>query len=214
MSTLLSWYREGGAIMPLILAVLAIGVVLIAERTYVIVVRSKNNGRLFIERLIQLVRGGKLDEAIKQCVNSRAALADMGLLILRSRGRDEADLQNVAEAATLSVVPKLTHRLDYLPMLALVAALLGVVGMTSELRGALVAFGSATPAGDRLGALAARSAAALTPTIFGFATATLLVAARAYLVSQADAITDEIRELSARLINALIDRPDVRLGHR
>jgi hypothetical protein len=35
-----------------------------------------------------------------------------------------------------------------------------------------------------------------------------------YLVSQSDSITEEIREFSARLINALIDRPDVRLGHR
>ena len=29
-----------------------------------------------------------------------------------------------------------------------------------------------------------------------------------------EAIIEQIREFSARLINALIDRPDVRLGHR
>jgi len=210
-----SWYQEGGAIMHLILAVGIIGVVLLLERTYVIVMRSKNNGRLFIERVIQLVRAGKIDDAIKQCVASKAALADMGLLILRSRSRDEADLQNVAAAATLTVVPKLTHRLDYLPMLALVAVLLGLVGLTAELHGALAQFGAeSATAGDRAGLLAAHAAVALTPMIFGLATAALLVAARAYLVSQADVITDEVHEFSARLINALIDRPDVRLGHR
>ena len=215
MRMMVSWYQEGGAIMHLILAVGIIGVVLLLERTYVIVMRSKNNGRHFIERVIQFVRDGKIDDAIKQCVASKAALADMGLLILRSRSRDETDLHHVAEAATLTVVPKLTHRLDYLPMLALVAVLLGLVGLTAQLHGALAQFGAASAtAVDRAGLLAARSAVALTPMIFGLATATLLVAARAYLVSQADVITDEVREFSARLINALIDRPDVRLGHR
>lgn len=215
MSMMVSWYQEGGAIMHLILAVGIIGIVLLVERTYVIVMRSKNNGRHFIERVIQLVRAGKVDDAIKQCVASKAALADMGLLILRSRSGDETDLHHVADAATLSVVPKLTHRLDYLPMLALVEVLLGLVGLTAQLHGALAQFGAASPAAvDRAGLLAARGAVALTPMIFGLATATLLVAARAYLVSQADVITDEVREFSARLINALIDRPDVRLGHR
>jgi len=215
MRMMVSWYQEGGAIMHLILAVGIIGIVLFVERTYVIVMRSKNNGRHFIERVIQFVRDGKIDDAIKQCVASKAALADMGLLILRSRSRDETDLHHVAEAATLTVVPKLTHRLDYLPMLALVAVLLGLVGLTAQLHGALAQFGAASAtAVDRAGLLAARSAVALTPMIFGLATATLLVAARAYLVSQADVITDEVREFSARLINALIDRPDVRLGHR
>ena len=33
-------------------------------------------------------------------------------------------------------------------------------------------------------------------------------------LSQAESITEQIQEFSVRLINALIDRPDVRLGHR
>jgi hypothetical protein len=41
-----------------------------------------------------------------------------------------------------------------------------------------------------------------------------LVLGRGYLLSQAEAIAEHIHEFSARLINALIDQPDVRLGHR
>jgi hypothetical protein len=41
-----------------------------------------------------------------------------------------------------------------------------------------------------------------------------LLLAHAYLASQAESIVEQMDELSARLINALIDRPDVRLGHR
>ena len=36
----------------------------------------------------------------------------------------------------------------------------------------------------------------------------------AYLVSQAETIIEQVDEFSVRLINALVDRPDVRLGHR
>src|SRR3954464_12207060 len=82
MSTMLGWYNEGGPIMLLILLVAAAGLVVLVERVFVIVFRSKNNGRVFIERIIELVRAGKVDDAIKACAASTAALPDMGLLIL------------------------------------------------------------------------------------------------------------------------------------
>ena len=208
MSTTLGWFSEGGPIMLLMLLVAGAGLAILVERIYVIVFRSKNNGRVFIERIIQLVRAGKVDEAIKTCAASSAALPDIGLLILRSRSRDEYDLHSVANTAALAVLPKLTHRLQYLPTLAVVAVLLGLLGTTIGIRAALVA-----NAGD-----AARVAIGLghaaTPTVFGLGVAVVLTLGRGYLVDESESITEEIREFSARLINALIDRPDVRLGHR
>src|SRR5215468_4992999 len=124
MSAMQAWYREGGPIMLLIALVGAVGLAILLERLYVIVFRSKNNGRVFIERVIQLVRVGRIEEAIKVCAGSKAALPDIGLLVLRSRSRDESDLQNVATAALLFVVPKLTRRLQYLRSLAVSAILL------------------------------------------------------------------------------------------
>jgi biopolymer transport protein ExbB/TolQ len=180
-----------------------------AERLYVIVLRSRNNGRIFIERVIQLVRSGKIDEAIKECVNSTAALPDMGLLILRSRSRDEGDLQNVADAAALMVLPKLTRRLQYLPTLTSVAVMLGLLGTVHGFRNVFAAAAPGVAGGTMAGL-----AQALAPTAFGLGVAIVLTLGRGYLVSQSENLTEQIREFSARLINALIDRPDVRLGHR
>ena len=98
MNTVIEWYRNGGMVMNFILAVAVIGLAVFIERFYTIVIKSKINGRAFIDRVVQLVRAGKIDDAIKLCAQSTAALPDMGLLILRSRTRDEGDLQNVAEA--------------------------------------------------------------------------------------------------------------------
>ena len=208
MSTTLGWYREGGPIMLVILLVGAAGLAILVERAYVIDVRSKNNGRAFIERIIQLVRADKIDEAIKDCAGSTAALSDIGLLILRSRSRDENALHNVANAASLAVLPKLKRRLHYLPTLAAAAVLLGLLGTVMGFRNALV--GSA---GDTARATTG-FAHALTPTAFALGVAVLLTLGRGYLVNESESITEQIHEFSARLINALTNQPDVRLGHR
>ncbi len=213
MTGILEWYRNGGPIMHFILAVGVIGLAVFLERFYVIVVKAKINGRAFIERIIQLVRSGKAEDAIKLCAQSKAALPDMGLLILRSRSRDEADLQNVADAAALAVIPRLTRRLQYLPMLANVATLIGLFGTIHGLREAFAAVASASAA-ERSAKLAAGIAIALNATGFGLLTAIPLTVLHSYLVQQAETIIEQVDEFSVRLINALVDRPDVRLGHR
>ena len=213
MGGIIEWYRNGGWIMHFILGTAIIGLAIFLERFYVIVIKSKINGRAFIERIIQLVRAGKVDDAIKLCAQSTATLPDMGLLILRSRTRDEGDLQNVADAAALSVIPRLTRRLQYLPMLANVATLLGLIGTIFGLREAFAAVENASAA-ERSAELAAGIAIALNATGFGLLVAVPLSVAHAYLVSQSETIIEQVDEFSVRLINALIDRPDVRLGHR
>ena len=213
MGAVIDWYRNGGPVMHFILAVAVAGLAIFLERLYTIVFRSKINGREFIERVIQLVRSGKTEDAIKLCAQSKAALPDMGLLILRSRSRDEADLQNVADAAALAVLPRLTRRLHYLPMLANVATLIGLVGTIFGLRAAFSAVATAE-ASQRSAELARGIAIALNATGFGLFTAIPLSIAHAYLVSQAETIIEQVDEFSVRLINALVDRPDVRLGHR
>ena len=210
MSTALDWYREGGPIMLLIVLVGLAGIAILLERFYVIVVRSRTNGRLFIERIIQLVRAGKIDDAIKMCVGSHAALSDIGLVILRSRSREEPELQQVATAASLAVTPKLSRRLQYLSVLAVVALLLGALGTLWDLRASL----AAGPDGAHPGHLSQGLAAAFNPAILGIAVAAALALGRGYLVSQAESIVGQVAEFSVRLINALTDLPDVRLGHR
>jgi biopolymer transport protein ExbB len=211
MGTALGWYGEGGPIMWLIALVGALGIAVLFERFYIIVIRSKTNGRVFIERVIQLVRAGKIDDAIKLCTASTAALPDMGLVILRSRSRDGAELQQVATAASLAARPKLSRRLQYLTVLGTVAIMLGVIGTLWGVRASLLAAGADGGHSDRL---SIGLAAAFVPTMFGIAVAAVLALGRGYLVSQSESITEQLEELSARLINALIDRPDVRLGHR
>ncbi len=211
MQSLLEWFRNGGPIMWPILLVALAGLAVFLERFYVIIVRSRINGPAFIERVMQLVRAQKPEDAMRLCAQSHAPLPDIGLLILRSKSREEGDLQNVADAASLSVIPRLTRRLQYLPVLANVATLIGLFGTIFGLKAAFASVAAASAA-QRADKLAAGIAIALNATGFGLATAIPLTLAHSYLASQAEEIIEQVDEFSVRLINALVERPDVRIG--
>lgn len=203
-----TWYSESGPIMLLLAVVGLLGLILLVERFYVIVLRSKHSGRQSIERTIQLVRSGKLEDAIKLCAGASAVIPDIGLLILRSRAQDERELQTVAAAAALFVLPKLSRRLSYLRTLSVVAIMLGAIGLLGGIHDVLMADAMTSPAAWR------PLANALDPLALGLAIAAVLTLGHGYLTSQAEFITDDVREFSARLVNAVTNRPDVRLGHR
>jgi hypothetical protein len=198
--------RGAGPVVALIWIVAGLGGLLILERTYVALTRSGFNGRPFIERVIQLVRAGKIDEAIKHASTSRTVLADIALLILRARTTDETDLQNVATAAELSLVPRLRRRLPYFSMLALIAGVLGAIDLADAVRVNLDA-GSVAADPHRL-------AAGFRALEIGLGVAAALLLAQGVFTAQAEQVVEQVEELTARLLNALIDRPDVRLGHR
>ena len=212
-STLLDWFRDGGPIMYVILLTGLAGLAIFLERLYVIVVQARAGGAALSERVIRLVRSGQPEEALVACGQSTAVVPDMGHVLLESRGGDEDDLQNVADAASLSVLPRLTRRLQYLPMLANVATLLGLFGTIYGLREAFASVALASAA-ERAERLAAGIAVALNATGFGLLVAIPLTVGHAYLASQAERLIEQVDEFAVRLINALLNRPDVRLGQR
>ena len=211
MQSLLEWFRNGGPIMWPILLIALTGIAVFFERFYIIIVRARINGPAFIERVMQLVRAQKADDAMRLCAQSHAPLPDIGLLILRSKSREEGDLQNVADAASLSVIPRLTRRLQYLPVLANVATLIGLFGTIFGLKAAFASVAAASAA-QRADRLAAGIAIALNATGFGLATAIPMTLAHSYLASQAEEIIEQVDEFSVRLINALVERPEVGSG--
>jgi biopolymer transport protein ExbB len=205
MSTLLEYYRSGGPIMHAILAVAVLGLAVFFERVYVLVLKSKGNSREFVERVISLVEGGKNSDAAKMCGEVPGAIPHIGDIVLKSQSRAESDLQNVADAAGLAVIPGLTRRLHYLPMLANVATLLGLLGTIFGLREAFASVAMVSAA-ERSGRLAAGIAIALNATGFGLLTAVPLSVAHAWLSSQAEGMIERVDEFSVRLINALSTR--------
>jgi biopolymer transport protein ExbB/TolQ len=212
MGTILTWYQSGGPFIVPLLVLDVVGLIVLIERFKTIVLRSKINARPFIERVISLVRADKLDEALTLCAEHQSALPDLGLILLRSGSRDERDLLNVAEASSLTAIPDLTRRLAWLPTFAIVGVLLGLLGAIANLHDALMQSAHATT--ETRAGLFTGIAYALRPLGAGVLSALPFVVGHAYLVNESQAIVSQLEEFSARLVNALTDRPDVRLGHR
>src|SRR5437867_4141385 len=137
MRTILEWYQSGGPFIVPLLVVGAVGLIVLIERFVTIVVRTRINARPFIERVISLVRADKLDEALTLCAEHQSALPDLGLILLRSGIHEENDLRHLAEASSLTALPAITRRLAWLPALAAVAVLLGILGFIANLYDAL-----------------------------------------------------------------------------
>jgi biopolymer transport protein ExbB len=161
------------------------------ERLYVIVVVAKGGGGTVSERVIQLVRSGRPDDALAVCGASSAVVPDMGHVLLQTGTREEDDLQNVADAASLAVLPRLTRRLQYLPMLANVATLSGCSVTIYGLREAFASVALASAA-ERAERLAAGIAVALNATGFGLLVAIPLTVAHSYLASQAERLIEQV----------------------
>ncbi|HEU4994241.1 MAG TPA: MotA/TolQ/ExbB proton channel family protein [Gemmatimonadaceae bacterium] len=211
MGTILNWYWSGGPFMVPLLVVGAAGLALLLERFSYIVLRSRIRARPFIEHVMSLARSGRTDEALELCAQHRSSLPDLGLVILRSHSDDGAALQDVADAAIRGMVPALTRRLAWLPTLAITALLLGALGGVLNLHDHLMSLPLTA------GAEQARSlglAFALRPLGIGILTAIPLVIGHTYLREEARNNVAQLEEFSTRLVNALTDRPDVRLGHR
>ncbi|HLA90385.1 MAG TPA: MotA/TolQ/ExbB proton channel family protein [Gemmatimonadaceae bacterium] len=202
MSILLEYYRSGGPVMHVILVLAVLGLGVFLERAWVIITNSKGSDRAFIEKVVVLARAGKTDEAVRLCHSHKTAMTYIGELVLRSPSRSESDLQNAADAASVASLPTLTRRLHYLPMLANVATLCGLLGTIFGLR---EAFGSVAlvSAAERSGKLASGIAIALNATGFGLMVAIPLSLAHAWLTSRAERLIERADEFSVRLITAL-----------
>ena len=202
MNTILEYYRSGGPIMHAILVVGVLGLAVFFERVYTVVTNSKGSERTFIDKVVCLARAGKTDEAAKLCAEHRTALTYIGELVLKSPSRSEADLQNAADAASVAALPTLTRRLHYLPMLANVATLMGLLGTIFGLREAFSAV-AAVSAAERSAKLASGIAVALNATGFGLMVAIPLSLAHGWLTSRAELLIERADEFSVKLINAL-----------
>jgi biopolymer transport protein ExbB/TolQ len=196
---------------PLLLLGLA-GLALLGERTHRIVLRSRTRARPFIERVLSLVRAGELEDALRLCAEHQSPVPDIGLVILRSRVRDERELLSAAETFRLTINARLMRPLAWLKHLSTLAILLGALGAAVNLHDALSRSASALV--DEGNALASAVTYALPPFAAGLMTALVLLAGHMYLEHQARATMDYTEEFAIRLIDAVIGRQDVRLGHR
>lgn len=202
------FFQSGGPFMWAILGVFAVALAIMAERFWVLYISPRTGGRVrddgFSDRLVYLVRNGHGQDSIRREGRDGGLLTRVAARILPHRRADRIQLRNAAEEAVMVESSRVTRRLSYLPMLANVAVLLGLLGTIFGLKEAFSGVGAAS-AVQQTELLSSGIAIALNTTAFGLMAAVPTLAAYAFLKGRAESILDTVDEFALRIVDALID---------
>jgi biopolymer transport protein ExbB len=205
-SFLIEQYKLGGWMMHFIALAGAISFAIMFERFVRIVFQYSIDGTSFMFEVQKYVLANDIDGAIRLCNGAgRSALARVIKAGLQRASRDEHQIQNAIDAASLEVIPKVERRLHYLGLIANLATLLGLLGTIS---GLIYSFGEVAkaPAAERQNVLSAGIAEALNCTAFGLIVAILAMISHSWLSSKAAVVIEEVDEYSVKLIDLLSAR--------
>ncbi len=139
--------KEGGVFIYLILFILIFGGAIVVERT-LFIKRSKINGTALLSSIGKALQSNNREEALAACKTSNAPLS-----LVFARGLSQAEpptqreaIQGAVDEALLEVLPQIEKRIDYLPTLANIANLLGLLGTILGLIKSFQAISVADPA--------------------------------------------------------------------
>src|SRR6185437_6032157 len=189
-----------------ILFTLAVSIALSLERFIRLFLQYSVDGSSFMFEVQKFILANDLDGAIRLCNGSgRAALPKVIKAGLQRASRDEPQIQNAIDAASLEVIPKLERRLTYLALIANIATLLGLLGTISGLITAFGAIENADPA-QRQAILSRGIALAMNATALGLITAIFTMIMHSVLSNKANVTLEEIDEFGVKLLDLLSAR--------
>jgi biopolymer transport protein ExbB len=196
-------FEEGGFFMYPITVCAVIGIALALERFVYLFLRASLNASAFMAQLQRELLAGKVEDALKLCnAEPSAAIARVMKAGLVRAGRPEAELKAAVEEQVLEVQPQISRRLAYLPMLANVATLLGLLG---TIQGLIFSFHAVSDAdaSARSTALADGIAVAMYTTFWGLLVAIPILVVHSLLAARANQIMDEVDHYALKLTNLL-----------
>ena len=203
---LVTAFQAGGIFMAPIAVALAISVLFTLERFVRLFMQYNVDGPSFMFEIQKYVLANDLDGAIRICNGAnKSALPRVLKAGLQRASRDETQIQNAIDSASLEVIPKLERRIPYLALIANIATLLGLLGTITGLIKSFNAVALADPA-QRQAILAAGIAEAMNATAFGLITAIFSMVAHSILTSKSTKILEEIDEFGVKLLDLLSAR--------
>ena len=203
----ISFYKNGGLFMHPILLVLAVGTAIIIERL-IVLSKAWIDGNSLWSKIEPGIKANKLEDAIQQCRASEAALPKVLAAGLEKAMHekltkdDREELENYIEEAMLAIMPNLEQRTHYLPALANISTLLGLLGTIIGLIQSFQSITAADPS-QKAAMLAHGVSVAMNTTAFGLIVAIPIMLCYAYIQSRTIKIVDMLDAFSIKLVNIL-----------
>ncbi len=206
MDFLVNAMHKGGPFMWPILITAIFALAIAFERLYYILFRANINGTAFMAQVQKLIMANNIDRAIKLCnAEPNAALPRVLKAGLTRANRGEEEIQNAVDESVLEVFPQLNKRSNFLPMLANVATLTGLLGTIQGLIQAFEAVAHAS-AETKQTLLAAGISTAMFTTASGLVVAIPTLVLHSIVAARTTKIMDEIDQFALKTVNLLAAR--------
>ncbi len=193
---------EWGGMVILVIGIMATAIAV--ERWVRIQFQYAINSRAFMAKLKKYILSDNIDRAISLCNSKPNALLPRVLKSGLTRAKDTPeDIQNAIDEATLEVLPKLEARALYLPTLANISTLIGLLATVLGLVLAFRASGDQVDAVTRQSYLQKAIALAMHTTVLGLMVAIPALLVHTVLSSKINSIISDIDQYSVKLINLL-----------
>ena len=194
---------EGGIWMYIILATSIVGVGIMIERFVMLFFKYNINATAFMAQIQKLVMANSIDKAIKLCnAEPNASLPRVLKAGLTRANRSEIEIQNAVDESVLEVFPQLNKRTSFLPMLANVATLTGLLGTIQGLIQAFEAVAHAS-AETKQTLLAAGISTAMFTTAGGLVVAIPILVLHAIVADRTTKIMDDVDQFALKTVNLL-----------
>lgn len=204
--SIITSFQAGGPWMIAIALAFALSWSFSFERFLRLFFQYNVDGTSFMFEVQKYVLANDVDGAIRLCNGAgKAALPKVIKAGLQRATRDEQQIQNAIDAASLEVIPKLERRLSYLALIANIAVLLGLLGTVTGLIKSFAAIALADPA-QRQAILSSGISEAMNATAFGLITAISTMVFHSILSNKANKILEEIDEFGVKLLDLLSAR--------
>ncbi len=204
---LIAAIQQGGFAMIFIGICFAFSLTFIIERFYRLFLQLNINGSSFMFEVQKSVIANDLDSAIRTCNGAKtAALPRVIKAGLLRASKNEEQIQNAVDAASLEVIPQLEKNLPYLALIANVATLLGLLGTISGLIRSFASIAHEADPAQRQALLSAGISEAMYATAAGLVVAIFTMVAHSFLSAKASRIVSEIDEHSVKLLDLLSAR--------
>ncbi len=191
----------GGPIVWPIMAILLIGVLIVAERGFFLFRYSINADR-FMQCISNSVAEGNWEECRDMCIKQQdKAVPKIILAGLQAREMDRPDMENALQESILREIPRLERFLSTLGVMAAIAPLLGLLGTVAgmiETFHIITFFGTGDP---RM--MSGGISQALVTTMLGLSVAIPLMLCHTLLTRKVDTITAQMEEKAVSFVNTV-----------
>lgn len=203
---LVTMFKDGGIFMWPILGAFVFAAAISFERLFYIVFRANINSTAFMAQIQKLIMANNIDRAIKLCnAEPHAALPKVVKAGLTRANRTEKEIENAIDEATLEIGPLIAKRTGYLPMLANVATLTGLLGTIVGLVQSFQAVAVAS-AETKQTLLAAGISVAMYTTAGGLIAAIPTLVLHGIITARSNKILDDVDQYGLKTVNLLTAR--------